>query len=99
MTHLMILTAAWGAAMLGIYLVIYTLIKWRRAARACVDVKGATPKEEESHPGPPPPVAAGGGAAVVGTMAPPLFHVESQDDPTAPPGWLLYLWLPRGGAM
>ena len=35
MTHLMILTAAWGAAMLGIYLVIYTLIKWRRAARAC----------------------------------------------------------------
>ena len=35
MTHLMILTAAWGAVMLGIYLVIYTLIKWRRAARAC----------------------------------------------------------------
>ena len=34
MTHLMILTAAWGAAMLGIYLVIYTLIKWRRAAQA-----------------------------------------------------------------
>ncbi|MDX1293769.1 MAG: hypothetical protein R3265_13230 [Hyphomonas sp.] len=35
MTNLYVLIAAWGAALLGIYLVIYTLVKWHRAARAC----------------------------------------------------------------
>lgn len=35
MTGLILQTASWGLAILGIYLIIYTLMKWRRAAKAC----------------------------------------------------------------
>ncbi|MAN65833.1 hypothetical protein [uncultured Hyphomonas sp.] len=35
MTDLFMHIAVWGAALLGVYLVVYTLVKWRRAARAC----------------------------------------------------------------
>ena len=35
MTDMIATIAAWSAAMLGLFLVAYTLKKWRRAARAC----------------------------------------------------------------
>ena len=35
MTDMIATIAAWSATMLGLFLVAYTLKKWRRAARAC----------------------------------------------------------------
>ena len=35
MSGLAVQTGAWMIAMLGLYVTIYTIMKWRRAARAC----------------------------------------------------------------